>query len=417
MRERTTLKAVSDDELLRRLSHLVSRSRRLDAEVVAHIAEVDARKLYAREAMPSMFAYCVQVLGLGESETYLRIAAARASREYPPLLEMLRDGRVLLSAAARLASHLTPDNSETVLKRAAHRSKREIEELIAELDPRPETRPAIRRLPTSSQAAHSLSSGPPAVTSSAPVALTSAPIHPTQLVPERVELETSRSGASAQSRPGAGASPFAPAHRAGRLDSAHRARVETLAPSRHRVQFTASDALRGKLERLQALMRTTVRDGDLAAIIEVAVTEKLERLEAKRFAMTRTPRKTLEEVDPTPSSRHIPAPVRRAVYARDGGRCTFRDARGRRCPARERLEFHHHDRPFGRGGDHGVKNIRLVCRTHNELLAERDYGREKMTRHRKKSEKRRLPCVEGVGPMTGRHQGVASGTPRADPPP
>jgi hypothetical protein len=53
--------------------------------------------------------------------------------------------------------------------------------------------------------------------------------------------------------------------------------VEPLAPGRYSVRFTASADLRDKLERLQALMRHSVPDGDLAKIIEVAVTRKLER--------------------------------------------------------------------------------------------------------------------------------------------
>jgi hypothetical protein len=65
--------------------------------------------------------------------------------------------------------------------------------------------------------------------------------------------------------------------------------VEPLAPDRHPVRFTASTELRDKLERLQALMRSSVRDGDLARIINMVVTEKLERIEAKRFGKTRRP--------------------------------------------------------------------------------------------------------------------------------
>ena len=85
--ERThALKSFSDDELLRRLSDLLGRSRRDEAELVAHIGEVDRRRLYAREASPSMFAYCTEVLHLSEAEAYLRIAVARASREHPVLL-------------------------------------------------------------------------------------------------------------------------------------------------------------------------------------------------------------------------------------------------------------------------------------------------------------------------------------------
>jgi hypothetical protein len=57
------------------------------------------------------------------------------------------------------------------------------------------------------------------------------------------------------------------------------------------VQFTASAEFYHKLEKLRALMGSKVPDGDLAAVIEQAVTEKLERLEARRFARTRAPRK------------------------------------------------------------------------------------------------------------------------------
>ena len=72
--------AISDDELLRRLTDLLRQSRRVEADLVAHIGEVDERRLYAREAAPSMFAYCTEVLHLSEAEAYLRIAVARASR-------------------------------------------------------------------------------------------------------------------------------------------------------------------------------------------------------------------------------------------------------------------------------------------------------------------------------------------------
>jgi hypothetical protein len=134
--------------------------------------------------------------------------------------------------------------------------------------------------------------------------------------------------------------------------------VEALAPSRYKVQFTASTELRDKLERLRALMRSSVPDGDLAALIDAAVTEKLERLEACRVARTKTPREGLAEAQMKPCSRHIPAAVRRAVYERDGGRCRFVDEQGRRCTARDGLEYHHRH-PFALGGDHSSDGISL----------------------------------------------------------
>ena len=79
MKETQDLKSLSrltrltDDELLRRLSDVLKQSRRVESVLVAHIAEVDARRLFAREASPSMFQYAVDVLHLSKAEAYLRM--------------------------------------------------------------------------------------------------------------------------------------------------------------------------------------------------------------------------------------------------------------------------------------------------------------------------------------------------------
>jgi 5-methylcytosine-specific restriction endonuclease McrA len=150
------------------------------------------------------------------------------------------------------------------------------------------------------------------------------------------------------------------------------------------VQFTASAQFHDKLERLRPLMRSEVPDGDLGAIIERAVTQTLAQLEARRFARTSRPRKDVAASDTAPSSRRIPAAVRRAVYERDAGRCCYVGESGRRCTERDRLEYHHR-RPFGQGGDHNPENIGLACRAHNLYLAEHDYGRKAIARYRRPS--------------------------------
>ena len=342
MEHTRTLTSLSDDTLLRQLLELLGQSRRVEAEVVAHIGEVDARRLYAREAAPSMFAYCTSVLHLSEAEAYLRITVARASREHPILLEMLVDGRLHLSGIAKLARHLTAENCDAVLARASHRSKREIEELAAELAPRPDAPTLVRKVP-----------------------------QPIQLRPDGVGAGVS--AATQDSAPPIPPVPAAPADAA--APPSRPGSIQALAPARYKVQFTASAELCGKIERLKALMRSSIPDGDLAALIEDAVSEKLSRLEARRFARTAAPRKSLGSTSTSAQSRYIPAAVRRAVYARDGGRCRFADEAGRRCPARDRLEFHHRH-PFGHGGEHETENLSLMCRTHNAYLAEVDYGKE-----------------------------------------
>jgi hypothetical protein len=291
---------VSDDELLRRLSSLLGESRRVEADLVDHIAEVDERRLYAREACPSMFAYCTEVLRLSEAEAGLRITVARIARAYPAILEMLADGRLHLSGIARLGPQLTPENADTLLRRAAHRTKCQIDELVAELDPRADVPAVIRKLPTTAASA-------PATAPSAPSAAPASLLPPT-----------------AQHRPDGVASTVASAPA-----------IQPLAPERYKVQFTAGAELRRKLERLQKLM-----SADLAEVIERAVSEKLERLESKRFALTNSPRKSLTK-EPSTTARYIPAALKRAVYLRDEGRCRYTDSEGRRCPERDRLEYHH----------------------------------------------------------------------------
>ena len=116
------------------------------------------------------------------------------------------------------------------------------------------------------------------------------------------------------------------------------------------------------------------------------MTEKLERLEAKRLGKVKKPRKSLEDADTSPGVRGISAPVRRFVWDRDNGQCTFEAANGRRCPERRGLQFHHDD-PYGLGGDRSASNVRLLCRVHNLYLAEMDYGKDKMEQYRRSADR------------------------------
>jgi hypothetical protein len=316
-----------------------------------------------------MFVYCTEVLHLSEHEAYLRIAAARAAREHPMLLAMLGDGRLHLSGTAKLAPHLTLANREVLLERATHKSKRQIEVLVADLAPRPDVPASIRKLPARSAGA----SVTPAMTASSD----GRDLGPDRVLvtPSDLPLDHGQLGVPSA----------APAVDNGRISAgtpSGRA-VEPLGAGRYKVQFTASAAFCEKLERLKALMTSAVPDGDLARVLETTVTEALDRREARRFAKVKTPRKTLAHTDTAASpSRYLPAPVRRTSHASDDGRCRFVGAGGRRCGSYRRVEFHHVV-PWARGGDRSPANIRLMCRTHNAYLAAKDYGEAVMARFRR----------------------------------
>jgi 5-methylcytosine-specific restriction endonuclease McrA len=157
--------------------------------------------------------------------------------------------------------------------------------------------------------------------------------------------------------------------------------LEPIAPSRYKVEFTASAELRDKLQRARALLRHKISDSsnDLAEVVDEAVTLLLAKLEARKFAKTKAPRKSVAESDTSASSRTIPAAVRREVFARDEGRCAFVAKSGRRCSCSDpgQLEYHH-VQPYAMGGDHKPETIELRCAAHNAYQAELDYGQKVM---------------------------------------
>src|SRR5213593_3157543 len=131
-----SLTHLSDAVLLRDLAALIAHDRVTTAAVLAHVVEVDARRLYAPAGYPSMHAYCVGELCLSEDAASKRIQAARAARQFPALFVALAEGRLHLTAVCLLAPHLTSENVEGLVEAATHRRKAEIEELLGRLFPR-----------------------------------------------------------------------------------------------------------------------------------------------------------------------------------------------------------------------------------------------------------------------------------------
>ena len=129
---------VEDDALSRKLKVCVAHNCESTADLLADLGEFDARKLYRREAHSSMFSYCVGELHCSEDSAYKRITAARVARRFPAVFFALADGRLHLSAVLLLTPHLTPDTADELLAAAAHKSKAQIERLLAQRFPQPE---------------------------------------------------------------------------------------------------------------------------------------------------------------------------------------------------------------------------------------------------------------------------------------
>jgi 5-methylcytosine-specific restriction endonuclease McrA len=77
-----------------------------------------------------------------------------------------------------------------------------------------------------------------------------------------------------------------------------------------------------------------------------------------------------------------PAAIRREVWTRDAGRCSYESPESRKCGAREYLEFHHQV-PWARCREHAPSNISLRCRSHNRYAAVLAFGSELMAAYRR----------------------------------
>ncbi len=153
------LSHLADQVLLSNLSALVVRERTTTAALLAHLAEVEERRLYLPVAHPSMFSYCMNVLHFSEQVTFKRIRVARMARRFPAIYGALAEGRVHLSGLVRLKPFLTQDNAHELLEAVTHKSSSEIGQLLAHRFPRRDAPTRVRALPQSRKTAPQLLAG------------------------------------------------------------------------------------------------------------------------------------------------------------------------------------------------------------------------------------------------------------------
>src|SRR5258705_10025231 len=106
---------LADHALLQYLADHLKRHCVDSAVLLAHLAEVDERRLYLPAAYPSMFMYCVHELHMSEDAAGRRINVARAARQFPAIFPALADGRLNLTGVLLLAPHLKPETADGLL--------------------------------------------------------------------------------------------------------------------------------------------------------------------------------------------------------------------------------------------------------------------------------------------------------------
>jgi hypothetical protein len=355
-----------------RLHDLVGEERNVQVDFILHLDEFDRRRAYLEGGYGSLWDYCLKALHLREGAAWRRMAAMRVLRRFPSMEAALRDGRLCLSTLALLGPVLTDENAGELLARAAYRSKAEVDSLVASVKPRPAPADGVRKLPERPE--------PPCE----PLALRIAT--PPTGAAEPAPPATSPLGAP---RPEPLADPEPVPTAAVPITAEHSPRREApaemhaVSENRWSLRVTIDRDLKKDLETLATLLSHKVRRGDLTAVLREAVRCAIEK-HGKRKGVVAPARKRSSQPAAREASnpRTVPMEVKRQVWKRDAGRCTWTGPDGRRCDSRWQLELDHIEPPLF-GGRSTVDNLRLRCRAHNLLYAEHVYGREHMDRFRR----------------------------------
>jgi hypothetical protein len=361
-----TLADLPDETLTRRLLETRKQERALLVEFLRYLAELDRRKTVVAQGFPSLFSFCTDLLGLSKASAFRRTTAARLLARFPLLAEYLTDGRLNLTTLVELRDVLEERQLVEILDRAAGRTEEQVKQLVATLRPQPAPTDLLRKLPDRRNDCGG--SGPkPSLANSVEPALTPRPAGPL-------------------------AAPVAPAAAAVRPEARPAARLEPIAPQRHVLRVTVGGDFVADLEAVRQALSHKLPGGGLEEVLHECLRVTLAQIERQKFGAGRKSSAT----EPPPGSRYVPVAVRKEVWNRDGGCCTFVGSAGRPCNSRHQIQLHHLD-PFAMGGRATAANLTLRCRVHNHHAAEQDYGADHIAR---KVASRRARRHAGKSPTT-----------------
>jgi 5-methylcytosine-specific restriction endonuclease McrA len=334
----TSLKGISNAELISKLKKLVAHEQDLTLKILPHLAEVERRGLYLEKGYSSLFEYCRSEFGYSDASAWRRSSAAIAICKCPQAWELLKSKRVTMSALCQVYKIISPG----LLTSICGKSKTEIEIIIAALRPR---------------SVHPDRSKPVMV--------------PKKIAPNKV------SSLGSATAPNTGV-PVSSKNLTSLRREVKLTNVTLSFEQKWKVEGVVSQRVYEKLQQCKKLLSCKYPEGvDYDTLFDELTEVFLNIKHPERRVQKRTKR-VRQAHSKTTNTRHIPADIKQAVWKRDKGKCTFVGSNGKRCNSEHNIQFDHHPVPFARGGPSTVNNLRLLCAKHNRYTAERVYGEKHM---------------------------------------
>ncbi len=312
------LQQLSNPILLANFITLVQRERKISREVLEYIAEIEKRRLYAEEGFSSTHDWLVSVHGYSHASAGRRVNAARILCAVPAAAEKIETGSLCMTTLSRVQSAIRLEEKRSGETMTTERKA----EVMTEIELKPKT-----------QIEQSL-----------------AEIFQTP-APQKEILRPKSDG-------------------------------ET------RLHLTLNAEQMQKLKRVAELLSHKLDGNSYAGLIEamadlvIAQKDPLAKVVKSRSKKHCDTKQDRSGVKKALSVRKAIAPsVRNSIYRRDQGCCQFESANGMKCLSRSFTQIDHII-PYALGGSNEPDNLRLLCRAHNLLMAEKVFGREKIDKAR-----------------------------------
>ena len=335
------LEGLSREELVRSAEKLVLTENRSIAKLIAHLAEMSARKTALELGYKSLYEYCIRRLNLSEGAVPARIHVANVSRRFPQLLVALAESRISLTVAALLAPHVTEENVDKVISDCVGMTRRETEEYVVAFRPKPVFEPSIRKRPEPSVRMTQVE--PP---SSSP--------SPSPLSPPPPSVETPKSSPTI---------------------------LQPARPEIYNFRFSANRDFKEKFEHLAEVVGVENAQNHMAEILEKALDIALEKKDPKKKLERRRKRQKAgaapsrserdDKKDEPAKSRYVASEVSERVHERGRYQCVYSGPDGTRCTARVGLHIDHAS-PFAIYRSNDERFLQLLCplcryrhKTHN----------------------------------------------------
>ncbi len=310
------LKNISNQELIQRIEKLVHTERKITHLVLLHIAEIEDRKIYADMGYDGMYAYLTRGLGYSEGSAYRRLQSARLLKQLPAVAEKIEDGSLNLTQLTQVQKIVKSESlqaAQEVLTKIENKNSFETQKVLA----------TEFKLPI--QIHEKIK---PQQDDSVRLEIT--------LTPEQYEYLKQAQSLLSHICPSGSMAEV----------------ISTLAQS-----------------YVQKKLKSATSNAEKITLQEVSAINANSKNTIK--SVTQSANARAERLNKKPYRKYISIHTKRELLQKANHCCEYIDHKSQqKCTSRFQLEIDH-IRPLAIGGSDEVKNLRVLCRTHNLVMARR----------------------------------------------